>query len=121
MQEVIREPEASKGYEQYNTSEFRQLCDKLAVQVADTIEGLIANNFEVVAILGIEYSPSCAVVYQYGGPRGTIHQQGVFIEMLKKHLAKKQISIPLIGINKRGVEPVIKKLRELLNPQETFL
>lgn len=102
-----------KGINKYNTSEFRALCDREAFNVVEIIKAIRANNFEVVAILGIEYSPSCAISLQYS-ERGTFHQPGIFIEQLKTKLEKEEITIPFIGINRRGIKASMKRLRESL-------
>ncbi|OYT35129.1 MAG: hypothetical protein B6U87_00940 [Candidatus Aenigmarchaeota archaeon ex4484_52] len=56
------------------------------------IKAIISNNCDVVAILGMEYSPSCAVRYQYTYD-GVINQQGIFIEELNKILDRKKIYV----------------------------
>jgi len=107
-----------KGFAGYDVPEFQELCDREAANVVEMIKAIQANDFQVVAILGIEYSPSCAISLQYSG-RGTFHRSGIFIEKLKSRLAKEGIIIPFMGINRRGVSSSIKNLRNLL--QEKLL
>jgi len=97
----------------YNTPEFLSLCDRLADQVIDQIKAIIANDFEVVAILGIEFSPACSVSLQYSN-KGTFHEAGHFIAVLQRKLKKENINIPFLGINRRGMKSSIKKLKDLL-------
>ena len=59
---LIREP---KGITKYNTKEFNEHCKTLANKVTNQIKNLIESNYEIVAILGIEQSPSCCVNYIY--------------------------------------------------------
>jgi len=105
-----RDPKSLKGYD---TPEFLSLCDGLADQVVSQIKAIIANDFEVLAILGIEFSPSCSVSLQYSN-QGVFHQAGHFIEVLKRKLKKEKIDIPFLGINRRGIRSSVKRLHELL-------
>ena len=59
---LIREP---KGITKYDTVDFNNHCESLANKVAKQIKDLVESNYEVVAILGIEQSPSCCVNYIY--------------------------------------------------------
>jgi predicted secreted protein len=112
-----REP---KGYRNYDTPEFRELCDNLASKAGELIQILISKGFKVVAIFGIEYSPSCAVNYQFEKGR-TLHQKGIFIESLKQELEKRGVSVPFIGINRRSPKKAINKLKEILFYQSSLI
>lgn len=102
------------GIEVYDTPAFRELCNKLALETIDMIKGILSNGYEIMAILGIEYSPSCAVKYQYT-EKGTIHRPGIFIEILKNELNKEGIEIPFVGINRRGIKKSLNEIKELFN------
>ena len=78
-------------------------------------EVLEKNGFEVVGILGLEYSPSCSVSLQYSR-QGTTHQPGHFIAALQKKLAAANIQIPFVGINRRGINASIERIRKLVTP-----
>jgi uncharacterized protein YbbK (DUF523 family) len=103
-----------KGIETYDTPAFREFCSKLASETVDAIKAVLSNNYEVMAILGIENSPSCSVKYQYTD-KGTIHRQGIFIEILRSMLNKEGIEIPFIGINRRGIRKSLSEIKELFN------
>ena len=105
------------GIEYYDNPEFRSLCNKLASETANMIKSILSNGYEIIAILGIEYSPSCAVKYQYTN-EGTIHQPGIFIEELKKLLNNEEIRIPFIGINRRGIKKSLGEIKELFERHE---
>lgn len=100
------------GIEVYDTPPFRELCDKLSSETIDMIKAILLNGYEIMAILGIEYSPSCAVNYQYTN-KGTIRRRGIFIEILKNKLDKEGIEIPFIGINRRGIKKSLSEVKEL--------
>ena len=59
---LIREP---MGISKYNTKEFNEHCEVLAEEVSKQIHMICKNGYEVIAILGIEQSPSCCVNYIY--------------------------------------------------------
>lgn len=107
------------GIEQYDVPEFRELCQRLALETVKMIKAVLSNGYEIVAILGIEYSPSCATKIQYSS-RGTFHRPGLFIEALKNQLAKEKIEIPLLGINRRGIKKSLTELRQLLSQQKNL-
>ena len=108
-----REP---KGYTAYQTPEFLLICEKIARGTVEMIEGIIRNGFEVVAIMGIEYSPSCSIKFQYTN-KGNIRQSGHFIEALGREMDGRNIKIPFIGINRRNVKGAIKQIQEILEPK----
>lgn len=112
-----REP---KGIDRYDVPEFREICKNSASEVVSIIRGVLANDYKVVTILGIEYSPSCAIRLQYSR-RGTFHQPGLFIESLQNQLDEEKIEIPFIGINRRGINKSLSELRDLLIKQKDLL
>jgi len=105
-----REP---KSFDDYNTEEFISLCDKLTDQVVEQIKAILSKNFQVMAILGMEYSPSCSVSLQYTN-KGTVKKPGHFIAYLKKKLEQERIQIPFVGINRRGIKPSVERVRDVL-------
>jgi predicted secreted protein len=108
-----------KGIDQYDIPEFREICQRLALETIEMVKAILANGYEIVAILGIEYSPSCATKIQYSS-RGTFHRPGLFIEALKNQLAKEKIEIPFIGINRRGIKKSLNELRQIFGTQKNL-
>ena len=105
------------GINEYDTPAFRKLCNKLASETADMIKAILSNGYEIIAIFGIEYSPSCAIKYQYTN-KGTIHRAGIFVEELKNLLDEEEIEIPFIGINRRGIKKSLGEIKKLFNQYE---
>lgn len=105
---LIREP---KGITKYNNKEFNEHCKTLANKVTKQIKNLIESNYEVVAILGIEQSPSCCVNYIYTN-KGMEKRMGLFMQELYENT--KELNIPIIGINRKYINKSLKKLKELL-------
>ncbi len=101
-----------KSIEKYDTPEFREICQRLSLEVSEMIKAILANGYEIVAILGIEYSPSCSTKIQYSS-RGAFHRPGIFIEALKNNLDKEKINIPFIGVNRKAIRKAMEELKRI--------
>lgn len=106
---LIREP---KGITKYNTKEFNEHCKILANKVTKQIKDLIESNYEIVAILGIEQSPSCCVNYIYTN-KGMEKRMGLFMQELYENT--KELNIPIIGINRKYINKSLTELEKLLD------
>lgn len=105
---LIRDP---KGIYTYDKEEFNKHCEKLANQVSVQIKNIISSNYEVVAILGIEQSPSCCVNYIYTN-KGMEKRMGLFMQKLYENI--KELSIPIIGINRKYINKSLNELKNIL-------
>lgn len=105
---LIREP---MGLAKYNTEEFNIHCERIANEVSNQIKQLIESNYKVIAILGIEQSPSCCVNYIYTN-HGNENRQGLFMEKLYDKI--KAYNIPFIGINRRYINKSLKQLETII-------
>lgn len=106
---LIREP---KGLTKYNTDDFNKHCERIAKEVSNQIKQLIESNYKVIAILGIEQSPSCCVNYIYTN-HGNEKREGLFIGKL--HDKIKDYNIPIIGINRKYINKSLKQLETVIN------
>ena len=106
---LIRE---HKGITKYNTKEFNEHCKTLANKVTNQIKNLIESNYEIVAILGIEQSPSCCVNYIYTN-KGMEKRMGLFMQELYENT--KELNIPIIGINRKYINKSLTELEKLLD------
>ena len=106
---IIRKP---MGLSKYNTDEFNKHCEKLADIVANQIKNIIDSNYKVIAILGIEQSPSCCVNYIYTN-HGNEKRKGIYMEKLYEEI--KSYNIPIIGINRGHINKSLKQLEELIS------
>ena len=109
---LIREP---KGLSKYNTDEFNKHCQKKADQVIYEIKSIISSGYEVIAILGIEHSPSCCVNYIYTN-KGNEKRKGIFIEKIYDGL--KEYNIPIIGINRKYIRKSLIELEKVIKGSE---
>ncbi len=105
---LIREP---KGIKKYDTEEFNKHCELLAEQVANQIINICSNGYEVIAILGIEQSPSCCVNYIYTN-KGMENRKGLFMEKL--YLKIKSLDIPIIGVNRKYINKSFDMLKKVI-------
>ncbi|MDD7630287.1 MAG: hypothetical protein PUJ60_04510 [bacterium] len=105
---LIREP---KGLSKYNTDEFNEHCQKKADQVIYEIKNIINSGYEVIAILGIEHSPSCCANYIYTN-KGNEKRKGIFIEKIYDGL--KEYNIPIIGINRKYIRKSLMELEKVI-------
>ena len=106
-----REP---KGMKHYDVPEFRKQCKQEAEKVLEQIQGIHISGYRVSAVLGMEYSPSCAVKIQYPPKKGDANR-GVYMQELSTLLNDAEINVPLLGINRRGIGPTIRRLEAALD------
>ena len=106
---LIREP---KGISKYNTEKFNLHCEKISEEVAKQIEIIIESGYKVIAVMGIEQSPSCCVNYIYTN-KGMERRMGLFMEKLYKKIEK--FNIPVIGINRKFINKSLKELEDIIN------
>ncbi len=106
---LIREP---KGISKYDTEEFNKHCEELANKVSNQIRNINQSNYEVIAILGIEQSPSCCVNYIYTN-KGMEKRRGLFMQKLYENT--KDLNIPIVGINRKYINKSLNELKEIIN------
>ena len=84
----------SQTKEQYDTPAFRRHCRQIASSTADQVEEYVRNGFKVLAILGVEGSPTCGV-------EETSFQEanlGILVEELQSELKKRKVEVPMKGV-----------------------
>lgn len=109
---LIRMP---KGINSYNTEEFNKHCDILAELVSKQVKQIIDSGYKVIAILGIEQSPSCCVNYIYSN-KGMEKRSGLYIEKLKNKL--EGYDIPFVGINRKYINKSYNELKKIIDGME---
>ena len=84
----------SQTKEQYDTPAFRRHCRQIVSSTADQVEEYVRNGFKVLAILGVEGSPTCGV-------EETSFQEanlGILVEELRSELKKRKVEVPMKGV-----------------------
>lgn len=108
---LIRLP---KGITKYDTKEFNKLCEDLALQTFNSIQRIIESKYEVIAVLGIEHSPSCCINYIYTN-KGMKKRKGLFMEKLYKKLSENNIDVPFIGINRKCINKSLREIQDIID------
>ena len=105
---LVRQP---MGIKRYDTKEFNAHCEQLAYDIANQIETICRNGYRVLAIMGIEQSPSCCVNYIYTN-KGMEKRMGLFMEKLYSKI--KEYKIPIIGINRKHIRKSLEELKSVI-------
>ena len=82
------------------------------MQVFHQIKTIIESDYQVIAVLGIEQSPSCCVNYIYTN-NGMEKRSGLFMEKLKDKID--DLGIPIIGINRKYIRKSYEELERVIN------
>ncbi|MEA2089947.1 MAG: hypothetical protein U9O89_04215 [Thermoproteota archaeon] len=98
---VNREPRTREGY---NTPKFRKHCKKIAISIANQVQAYLENDFQILTVLGVAGSPSCA----------TSEPRGILIEELKQQLEKRNVTVPMLEIEHENVQENIEQLEKIL-------
>jgi predicted secreted protein len=103
-----------KSKDALDTKPFRASCRKLACSVLEQVEMYLKKNYNVVGVLGVEFSPTWAVHQLENGSRAT-PGKGVFIEELEDEMRKKRFQVPIIGVNLNNIFSSSEKIQALIN------
>lgn len=103
------------GKPQYDTPGNRKVCRSVADDVVELVKMFKDNGRKIEAILGIDYSPSCAVNFIAGRPpQRRLTGKGIYIEELQAALHEVQIKVPFIGIQVYQIDKTLAELRQLI-------
>ncbi len=95
-------------------SDAQRVCRKLADDIVYQIDEYKRNGFEILGLVGINGSPTCAVesTWSDGGEKTG---PGVFVQLLTERLEKRSITLPMKGIKAVEPEKAVAAVRELLS------
>ncbi len=96
----LRRPLGTDTIEQYDKPGYRAVCRRLAKSAAGEIQDYREAGYRVLGILGVEGSPSCSVERAprlVGNKRRLVKGNGLFVNALKRDLARARIKAPFIG------------------------
>ncbi len=93
---------------------YRALCKKHALQILSQIEAYLKKNYQVLGILGVEFSPTYGVHQIENGARN-VPGKGIFIEELEEEMKKKRFQVPIVGMNLNNIYTSAEKLQSLIN------
>ena len=120
-----RPPRTKDGYD---TPLFREKCREIAVRTCDLIEGYLDAGMgaSVVALVGVENSPSCGVskvARTVGGETMSRPGRGHLMDALDEELGRRGIEVPMIGVSLKPDEREdgLRKLETLYSQKDTTL
>jgi len=115
-------PRPPRSKDGYDTPRFRERCQEIAKRTCDMIERYLDEvsdlDFSVVALVGVENSPSCGVstvTRTVGGETVSRPGRGHLMDALDAELRKRGIKVPMIGVSLKPDEREdrLKKLEAL--------
>ena len=107
---LTRDPHGKMWYEKNG---LRDTARTIAEAQADYMQQLVDNDFEILAIIGVEFSPACAVNYLNAG-RSIKRDQGIYVEELRLAMKDRDIEIPFVGISQRWHKKMVVDLNAIL-------
>jgi hypothetical protein len=105
-----RSPRGKAWYEQNG---LRETSVKIARGQADYVARLLAAGIDVLGVVGMDFSPACAVSYLNKG-RSIVKGEGIYVEELRRELAERGISLPFIGVSGKWQKKMVRDLEWLL-------
>ena len=97
----------------YENNGLRKISTRIAKEQVNYMKALINAGLDILAIIGVEFSPACAPTYLNKG-RSVIKDKGIYIEELQQELKLQELQIPFIGINQRWHKKLEKQLNGIL-------
>ena len=102
-----------KSLEKLDTKAYRKGCRELAKKALGQIDMYKQKSYNVLGILGVEFSPSCGV-HQIENGSKNVPGKGIFIEELEDEMNKRNFQIPIIGMNLNNLFSSMEKLKDLI-------
>lgn len=94
---------------EYDTPEYRNLCNSLAKDTITILKEYISNDYKVIGLLGINGSPTCSI-------NGI---KGIFMEELLSLLEKEKTYLNKIDVPEDYMD--MKDNKEFISKLESFL
>lgn len=112
-------PRGKHGVDYYQALEgYPEYCEEQAWDMLQKILSLRKEGKNVIACLGVEHSPSCAVSYMYTH-HGMVKRAGIFFELLFAGLDKEGIKPEQIGINRKHPRKAYLRLQTVLSRRKS--
>ncbi len=103
-----------KGW--YERNGLRETARGIARGQVAYMRQLTDAGIDVLAIIGVEFSPACAVNYLNKG-RSIQKDQGIFVEELRAALERDGLDIPFVGICQRWTNKMESDLKDVIEPK----
>ena len=112
---LVRAPRGKQWYEKRG---LRETARSIAEGQVEYMRELVENGFEIVAVIGVDFSPACAVNYLNRGP-SIYSDQGIYVEELRKCMDEHKMNIHFIGVNQRWHKKLRRDLEFLVSSPST--
>ena len=112
---LMREPRGKKWYEENG---LRDTARTIAEEQVEYMQALESQGFEILGIVGVEFSPACAVTYLNRGLM-VYRDQGIYVEELRRCLECRDMQISFIGVNQRWRKKLQADLNGLISVGES--
>ena len=109
-----RKPQGKVWYERNG---LRATASGIADEQLDYMERLRAARMEILAVIGVDFSPACAVTFLNKG-RSIVRDQGIFIEELRKGMLARGWVVPFVGVAAKWERRIERDLQALLVRQD---
>ena len=101
------------GKQWYEKNGLRNVSREIAAGQAAYMQRLSNGGFQILAIIGVEFSPACAVTFLNRGP-AIYRDQGIYVEELRRAMKERDIEVPFMGISPRWHKKMVVDLQKLL-------
>lgn len=102
-----------KTKENYNNEIYRKCCREISLKILKEVRKYLDKEYKVVGILGVEFSPTCAV-YRIENGKKIFPGKGILMEELEKEMQKENFQVPIIAVNLNNIFSTLEKLSLLL-------
>lgn len=100
---------------------FKEHCERLAKIVTEQIKNLVVMGkkprIQILAVVGIKHSPSCAVnsaISKTDNEIKYIGEKGIFLQFLEREMLKSGLSVPFLEFDFDNPFEVIEKLNRIV-------
>lgn len=109
-----RKPHGIKFYSELPG--FAEHCQQLSKRVVEQIALLHHTGIQVIGIIGVEHSPTCAATYMYTN-RGLQHRKGLLFQCIEDRLTGEGLDIKFLGVNRCSPGASFKRIESHLKKE----
>lgn len=117
--------------EQFDTVHYRKVSREIIAELIDEVREYLNNNYRLLAVVGIDGSPSCGIQYScssknWGGEISLIQsldaiiptdyekRPGIFMEEMQSLFAKQNIHTKFLAYKRDCISALISDLQKLM-------
>jgi predicted secreted protein len=112
-----RMPHGKAWYEQ---RKLRDKASEIAKGQASYMAMLAARGYDILGVIGVDFSPACAVNYLNKG-RSIVKGEGIYVEELKSELKSFGLEPVFVGVSGRWPKKIARDLTALLATRDVVL